>query len=245
MLKSSAHYDQLRAKRRELVPVMAIWCIPFCFRYWFYFISAASSQLEVNLIESAMEKCEWKTTAVVGKSEWGTLVSGGREWADQLPFTSTFSVRPLHCSTPCRSCEGADFSTSFLPPQRRQITSTKTSRHNLSLAHIGSCCLLHALHICRGHTAAIKVFSLFRSVGMANRTKERDKGFVFPHSMTEWGSRWSIPQCTGTSLFNMWLLCDLTVAPGSRKICWVKRQMVIYQIWLGTLADCIWWPRHR
>lgn len=64
----------------------------------------------------------------------GNGANGGREGAAErwticlLP--SCFSVRPLHCSTPCRSWECADFSTSSLLPQRRQIISTKTSQHN-------------------------------------------------------------------------------------------------------------------
>lgn len=76
----------------------------------------------------------------------GNGANGGREWAAEhwticlLP--SCFSVRPLHCSTPCRSWECADFSTSSLLPQRRQIISTKTSQHNSASAQDGTSCSL-------------------------------------------------------------------------------------------------------
>lgn len=66
------------------------------------------------------------------RKKWGMWGSVGREgaaecWTNCL-LPSCFSVRPLHCSTPCRSWEGAGFSKSPLPPQRRQTISSKASQ---------------------------------------------------------------------------------------------------------------------
>lgn len=151
------------------------------------------------------------------RKKWGMAGNGGRDWAadcwTNCLLASYFSVTPLHCSTPCRSWEGAVFSTSSLLCCLRGDKSfcpkrPNTAQHGYTSAAAVFCtCLLSgALMV----VVLLLLTSQCRTVlrpdssfldRAASRAREKGRALLIQRCSEEMrgpGKDWSIPQCTGS-----------------------------------------------
>lgn len=155
------------------------------------------------------------------------------EERQQLSVRQTAFYLPVSLLDPCIAAlpAGAERVQTFPHPLcclgGDKSSQTKTSRHNLSLAHIGTSCSLHMFNIwglhCYWRPSARKSSGLWRTLleGRLTGKGRRRERKRFTHALIRresWGRARSIPQCTGNQcLFVMRLHCDLRVTPPAAK----------------------------
>lgn len=196
----------------------------------------------IKYCERGVFKINTKTEVRDERKKWGTGGESLASWVlDKFLPPSSFSVAPLHCSTPCRTWDGVNSSTSTLLSQKRNWNQESSPTKCLCTAHASA---LSSQIVFVIFFSILTIFGAAVSVQQCNQVLPFIVKMISVEEQRKVKKGRSIKKCTGSSTAHRLVAeCSWIVTAGQLQRpqeLLSQEAVVVYLIQLQTLDDCIW-----